>query len=109
MKRNQSNLVHLTFPKFDFNLFLLRVVIAMQQSGLSNYDLAHRTTLSHSTIARITSQRSKNMYVGTVACIAEALGISADYLMDQRNARTKREKEVESEVRDYTKWRRKRA
>jgi len=105
----ESNLVSLNFPEFDFYTFLLRVVVAMSQSGMSHYDLAYHTTLSHSTIARIMSRRSKNMYIGTVARIAKALGVSTDFLIGQREARTKREKGIDEEVYDYQKWSRKRA
>jgi transcriptional regulator with XRE-family HTH domain len=94
----KSNLVHLSFPTFDFSKFLMRVVVAMSQTNLSYCDLAHRTNLSEGTICRIMSRRSKNMYVTTVAKIAEALKISADYLLDLRRARTLREKEVEQEA-----------
>ena len=93
-----SNVVYLTFPNFDFETFLMRLVVAMSRAGLSNCDLAHRTGLSDGTIARILSYRSKNMFVGTVARVAKVLRISVDYLVGNRGATSTREKDNEQEV-----------
>jgi len=110
MKRSTpDNVIYLTFPKFNFELFLMRAVVAMIQADLSYYDIAHRTNLGLSTICRIMSRRSKNMYVGTAAKIAKALGVSADYLLDIRPARTKRECIIEEETQENLKMEQRRA
>lgn len=99
MKRSTpNNIIFLTFPTFDFDLFLMRVIVAMSQADVSYADLAHRMNLCESTVCRIMSRRSRNMYVSTVAKIAKALGISPDYLLDIRPAKTKRERGIEQET-----------
>lgn len=110
MKRATRNeVIYLTHPTFNFERFIMRVVVALSRAGLSYYDLAFRTNLGHTTIARIMGQRSKNMMVGTVSKIAQALHISADYLLDVRAARTVREREIENEAQYNLKFRGRRA
>ena len=104
-----NNVIHLTFPRFDFELFLMRVIVAMSRTGMTYCDLAHWTNLSEATIARIMSRRSKNMMVGTASQIARALRVSAEYLLDQRPARTKQEKEIEHETQYNLSLRRRKA
>jgi predicted transcriptional regulator len=105
----KSNLVFLAHPEFDFNQFLLRIMAAMRQTNMSNYDLAHSTNLCTSTICRIMGKRSKNMQVGTVSKIAQALKVSSDYLLGVRAARTIRERGIEEDVLDFISFQQKRA
>ena len=96
--KDENNLVHLSFSTFEFERFLMRLVVAMSQSNLSYSDLAYRSNLCTSTICRIMSRRSKNMFAGTVAKLAQALALSSDYLLGTRDARTARERSIEQEA-----------
>lgn len=94
----QSNVIYLTHPTFNFELFLMRVVVALSRANMTYYDLAHRANLSETTVCRIMGRRAKNMYVGTLAKISQALHVSSDYLLGVKRAATLREREIEQET-----------
>jgi hypothetical protein len=48
------------------------------------------------------------MFVGTVAKLAESVGISADYMLGIRDARTMRERDVEQEAESNWRFERRR-
>lgn len=109
MKRATSNnVIYLHHSSFDFELFLMRIVVAMSRTNMTHYDLANAANLSYDTICRIMGQRSKNMFVGTAAKLAQAIRVSTDFLLGNREARTDSEREIAWEVKHNIQQRRNR-
>jgi transcriptional regulator with XRE-family HTH domain len=59
----------------------VRVWQARRARGLTQEDLAHKARINAITISRLEKASAKAVYADTVAALATALGVSADYLL----------------------------
>ncbi len=103
-----NNVVYLTLSTFDFNEFLMRLVVAMSRVDMNACELAYRANLSYSTICRVMARKSLDMRVATVSKLAAALQVSTDFLLGNRKPSSKREIEIEAEAQDNLRIQRRR-
>jgi len=68
--------------------------------------LGHLAKINYTTISRIESGEAKQVYADTVRDLAEALGVSADYLLgladDPHPLQRKRRKPIDTRVQEET-------
>lgn len=66
--------------EFDFNPVLERIKILKLQKKLTNDDLARETGIPIGTLSKLLAGIIKEPKIGTLIAIADALGVSANFL-----------------------------